>query len=77
MGLDISKITNAALKKLANDCDKDDIKGKLSTKEFIDFTSKAQKNEETKKAWTELMGWSSEPNKKGEVQNTKLPQDKS
>ena len=75
MGMDINKITNAALRKLALECDKDETKGKLSTQEFIDFTSKAKENEETHKAWTELMGWTTTPTKKGEVQNTKLPED--
>ena len=75
MGMDISKITNAALRKLALECDKDETKGKLNTQEFIDFSNKAKENEETHKAWTELMGWTTAPTKKGEVQNTKLPED--
>ena len=47
MGMDISKITNAALRKLALECDKDETKGKLNTQEFIDFSNKAKENEET------------------------------
>lgn len=73
MGLDVSKIQNAALRKLADMVNvNDNDKTTLNNTEFIDFTVKAMESKETKKAWTELFGYTTEPNSREEVKQEKV-----
>ncbi|MBQ7764157.1 hypothetical protein IJ384_02175 [bacterium] len=78
MGIDVSKIQNAALRKLADKANvNDNDKTTLNRTEFIDFTVEAMESKKTKKAWTELFGHTTEPNSREEVkqEKTRLAQD--